>query len=229
MKGLRTVSKLRLIFTPSFHSFSEKIGTKCYIISTRRHSSIIDNEKAVTAEPADVKVVINADNVTAELDVKVVTKAKKTIPVKFTIDEKDIEEKFVRGSGPGGQKINKSRNKVYLLHIPTGVTVNCQDQRDLTSNRKIGRKWLTDKVDLFLNKATSKLEKKYEKIRKRKSKASRRASKKYHGNNIDDEKEGEGEGEGEGDEEEEEEEEEGDGKGDTVTPNDLYSERRSEG
>jgi protein subunit release factor B len=40
----------------------------------------------------------------------------------ITIDENDIEEKFVKGGGKGGQKINKTNSKVQLLHIPTGLT-----------------------------------------------------------------------------------------------------------
>ena len=55
------------------------------------------------------------------------------------LNENDLLEEFVRGSGPGGQSINKSMNRVRLTHTPTGMTVTCQDQRDLTSNRKIAR------------------------------------------------------------------------------------------
>jgi hypothetical protein len=41
----------------------------------------------------------------------------------------ELEENFVRGSGPGGQSINKSRNRVQLTHLPTGISVSCQDFR----------------------------------------------------------------------------------------------------
>ena len=36
---------------------------------------------------------------------------------------KDIEESFVKGNGPGGQKVNKSSNCVVLKHKPTGIVV----------------------------------------------------------------------------------------------------------
>lgn len=36
------------------------------------------------------------------------------------LDEKDLEEGFVKGGGPGGQKVNKSTNCVYIKHLPTG-------------------------------------------------------------------------------------------------------------
>lgn len=40
-----------------------------------------------------------------------------------TLSEDDLEEKFVKGFGKGGQKVNKSSNCVELRHIPTGITV----------------------------------------------------------------------------------------------------------
>lgn len=42
---------------------------------------------------------------------------------KIVLDEKDLEEKFIKGSGPGGQAINKRVNCVDLRHIPTGIRV----------------------------------------------------------------------------------------------------------
>ncbi len=51
-----------------------------------------------------------------------------------------------QGSGPGGQKINKVRNCVQLTHIPSGVSVSCQDSRELHANRHIARKRLKEKV-----------------------------------------------------------------------------------
>ncbi|CAN0588757.1 unnamed protein product, partial [Ectocarpus sp. 12 AP-2014] len=51
-----------------------------------------------------------------------------------------------QGSGPGGQKINKVRNCVQLTHVPSGVSVSCQDSRELHANRHIARKRLKEKV-----------------------------------------------------------------------------------
>jgi protein subunit release factor B len=58
-----------------------------------------------------------------------------------------VVEKFIKGSGNGGQKINKVRNKVQLTHSPSGLQVNVQDTRSLNSNRKIARKRLHEKVN----------------------------------------------------------------------------------
>ena len=48
----------------------------------------------------------------------------------------DVEEKFVRGTGPGGQKINKTSSTVWLRHGPTGVEVRCQRERSQAANRE---------------------------------------------------------------------------------------------
>src|SRR6185436_10588305 len=42
------------------------------------------------------------------------------------IHESDLIEKFILGSGKGGQKVNKTSSCVYLKHIPTGIEVKCQ-------------------------------------------------------------------------------------------------------
>lgn len=53
--------------------------------------------------------------------------------------EEDLEERFVLGSGRGGQKINKTSSCVYLKHLPTGREVNCQETRSREKNREIAR------------------------------------------------------------------------------------------
>jgi protein subunit release factor B len=49
----------------------------------------------------------------------------------------DITERFVRGSGPGGQKINKTSSTVHLRHEPTGVEVRVQRERSQAANREL--------------------------------------------------------------------------------------------
>jgi protein subunit release factor B len=56
------------------------------------------------------------------------------------VSEADVEEKFIRGSGPGGQKINKTSSTVWLRHRPTGIEVRCQAERSQSANRE--RAWL---------------------------------------------------------------------------------------
>ncbi|KAJ4302247.1 hypothetical protein N0V88_002384 [Collariella sp. IMI 366227] len=69
--------------------------------------------------------------------------------------ESDIEESFLKGSGPGGQKINKTSSAVQLKHIPTGVVVKSQATRSRTQNRKIARDLLALKLDEMANGAQS--------------------------------------------------------------------------
>lgn len=47
-----------------------------------------------------------------------------------------VEERFIRGSGPGGQKINKTSSTVCLRHRPTGIEVRCQRERSQSANRE---------------------------------------------------------------------------------------------
>ncbi|KAH8923033.1 hypothetical protein BT69DRAFT_1219526 [Atractiella rhizophila] len=62
------------------------------------------------------------------------------------IDEKDLEETFIRGWGPGGQATNKRNNCISLIHKPTGIRVKCHQTRSQEINRHIARKMLVDKV-----------------------------------------------------------------------------------
>lgn len=52
------------------------------------------------------------------------------------VNDAEVDERFVRGSGPGGQKINKTSSTVWLRHRPTGVEVRCQRERSQTANRE---------------------------------------------------------------------------------------------
>jgi len=56
---------------------------------------------------------------------------------RLSIDLRLIEEQFVRGSGKGGQKINKTSNAVLLKYTPLGLIVRCQRERKRSLNRFI--------------------------------------------------------------------------------------------
>lgn len=59
----------------------------------------------------------------------------------------DVEERFIRGSGPGGQKINKTSSTVCLRHRPTGLEVRCQRERSQSANRELAWTELCTKLE----------------------------------------------------------------------------------
>ena len=91
-----------------------------------------------------------------------------------TLYEKDIEEKFVRSSGPGGQKVNKSSSCVHLTHRPTGLVVKMQKGRTQKLNRYYARKRLCELLENQLLGKESPEAKRLGKIRKQKDRRRRR-------------------------------------------------------
>ncbi|MBD3270063.1 peptide chain release factor-like protein, partial [Candidatus Peregrinibacteria bacterium] len=69
----------------------------------------------------------------------------KKIAEELEIFPSDISEKFVRGSGSGGQKMNKTSSCVLLKHYPTGIEVKCQKHREQNKNRITAYKLLIKK------------------------------------------------------------------------------------
>ncbi len=99
------------------------------------------------------------------------------------IREQDIEEKFVRSSGPGGQKVNKTASCVHLKHIPTGLEIKMQRQRTQGLNRYYARKRLCELLEQQQLDSKSPAAIKAEKIRKQKQRRKRR-SRQSSNNNI---------------------------------------------
>ena len=95
------------------------------------------------------------------------------------IREEDLEERFVRSSGPGGQNVNKTSTCVHLKHKPTGIIVKCQDTRSQPLNRFLARRYLVERLEAIKMGRESPEAKKLAKIRKQKAKARARARRKY--------------------------------------------------
>jgi hypothetical protein len=66
-----------------------------------------------------------------------------------------IQEQFVRGGGPGGQKINKTSNCVLLRYEPLGIVVRCQEDRHRSVNRFLALRELVDQVEMKISPLTS--------------------------------------------------------------------------
>jgi len=87
----------------------------------------------------------------------------------------DIEETFIRASGPGGQKTNKTSSCVRLRHIPTNIIVKCQQERSQSLNRFLAHRHLLDQIERMQNGFVKEENLRIEKIRNRKRKRAKRA------------------------------------------------------
>ncbi len=97
---------------------------------------------------------------------------------RLSITSKDLTTKYILGSGPGGQKINKTASTVYIKHKPTGTEVKCGRERSRELNRYRALQSLCERLEKkLLNEKTSK-EKEAAKIRQQKKRRSRRSQQK---------------------------------------------------
>ncbi len=81
--------------------------------------------------------------------------------------EHELEEKFVRGGGKGGQKVNKTNNCVCLTHAASGIVVRCHRERERETNRYLARRALCDELEHRLFGTPSAREMERERARKR--------------------------------------------------------------
>jgi protein subunit release factor B len=95
--------------------------------------------------------------------------------LELEITEATLQEKFVRGSGSGGQKINKTSNCVFLKHLPTGVCIKCQMDRSREMNRFLARRELCTQLEMIRDGKASAKTQAIEKLRRQKRRRSRRS------------------------------------------------------
>ncbi len=94
------------------------------------------------------------------------------------VSESDLRETFIRSSGPGGQKVNKTSSCVFLVHLPTGLSVKCQQERSQALNRFLARRILLDRIERIRTGAIAAEKAQMEKIRRQKQRRTRRAKEK---------------------------------------------------
>ena len=94
------------------------------------------------------------------------------------INESDLQERFIRSGGAGGQKVNKTSTCVYLKHLPSGIEVKAQQERSQSLNRFFARRILAKKIEAMILKEKSSAQKHIAKIRKQKHRRSKKAKEK---------------------------------------------------
>ena len=94
------------------------------------------------------------------------------------VREEDLEERFIRSSGPGGQNVNKVATCVVLRHRPSGLEVRCQRERSQALNRFLARRALLARLEAQRLGELSAEAQRIAKIRRQKRKRSKRAKEK---------------------------------------------------
>ena len=95
-----------------------------------------------------------------------------------SVFEEDLEESFLLGGGPGGQKTNKTSSVVRLSHEPSGMAVRCGESRSREENRWLARRMLAEAILEREQGRKSAARQAKEKIRRQKRRRSRRQKQK---------------------------------------------------
>ena len=101
-----------------------------------------------------------------------------TLMRRLGVTEADLEERFIRSSGPGGQNVNKVATCVVLRHLPTGLEVRCQQERSQALNRFLARRLLLQRLEAKRLGVLSAEAQRIAKLRAQKRKRSKRTKEK---------------------------------------------------
>lgn len=102
----------------------------------------------------------------------------KSLMEEASVFEDDLEESFILGGGPGGQKTNKTSSVVRLEHEPSGLSVKVGETRSRETNRWLARRMLAELILEREHRRKSEARQKREKVRRQKRRRSRRQKQK---------------------------------------------------
>ena len=102
----------------------------------------------------------------------------RALMVEASVFDEDIEESFILGGGPGGQKTNKTSSVVRISHAPSGLQVRCGATRSRETNRWLARRMLAEAILERERGRKSAAQQQREKIRRQKRRRSRRQKQK---------------------------------------------------
>ena len=102
----------------------------------------------------------------------------KSLMAEASVFEEDLDESFILGGGPGGQKTNKTSSVVRLFHAPSGIQVRCGENRSREINRWLARRALAEKILEREQGRKSAAQQEREKKRRQKRRRSRRQKQK---------------------------------------------------
>lgn len=94
------------------------------------------------------------------------------------ISDTELIEKFIVGSGKGGQKLHKTASTVYLKHLPSGLEIKCQESRSREDNRYFARMRLCEKLHALTSTEKTKEQQEIAKVQRQKKRRSRRTKQK---------------------------------------------------
>lgn len=98
----------------------------------------------------------------------------KELMTQASVYEEDLEESFILGGGPGGQKTNKTSNVVRLVHLPSALAVRCGENRSREINRWLARRALAEQILAREQGRKTAAQQAREKVRRQKRRRSRR-------------------------------------------------------